>query len=142
MAILALNPKFNYRMDKPTDRVLPLLFSALFYYIGFYLFRNLNIMPVVKLFLISSSLVIIVLLIISFRWKISIHLASIGGIIGLLLAVSFRTGTNPLLLVTGAFLVAGIVGTARIYLEKHNLIQVVAGFMLGFLGIFLPVFFL
>jgi len=99
-------------------------------------------MPVVKLFLISSSLVIIVLLIISFRWKISIHLASIGGIIGLLLAVSFRTGTNPLLLVTGAFLVAGIVGTARIYLEKHNLIQVVAGFMLGFLGIFLPVFFL
>jgi membrane-associated phospholipid phosphatase len=128
MATMALNPKFNFRMDKPSDRVLPLLFTAVYYYIGYYLLNNLNIIPVAKMFLISSSLVIIALLLISFRWKISLHMAAIGGMASLILA--------------GTFIIAGIVGVIRIYFEKHTLAQVTAGFLVGFWGIFIPVFFL
>ena len=121
-------------MDKHTDRILPLLFTAVYYYVGYYLLGNFNIFPVIRVFLIASVLIIITLLLISFKWKISNHMAGVGGITGTIIAVSFRMGINPVLLISAIILVAGLVGTARLYLGKHTLAQVLAGFTLG-LGI-------
>jgi hypothetical protein len=142
LTVLALNPNFSFKMDKPTDRIVPLLFSAFLYYLGFYLLRNLNILPVFKVFMVASSLVITALLLISIKWKISIHMTAIGGITGVFLAVSYRTGTNPLILLSASFLIAGVVGSTRIYLEKHNFPQVIAGYLLGSVVLFLAVFFI
>ena len=128
-------------MEHHTNRVKPLFFTAIYYYMGFYLLKDLPVYPVFRIILISYVIVIVTLTIISFKWKISIHMAGIGGITGTLLAISFRMAMNPTLLISGVILVAGILGTVRMYLGKHSLSQILAGFTLGLGVLYLIVLF-
>jgi hypothetical protein len=91
IALLALNPKFDFSMKESRDRVLPLLFSSVFYYTGFMLLGKIHFLPVFKLFMIASVLLIVALLLISLRWNISIHMAAAGAVTATFFAVSFRS---------------------------------------------------
>ncbi len=139
LSILALSPRFNIRMNDSSHRVKPLFFSALYYYLGFYLLRDIALYPVFRVFLISSVVLIVLLLIISFKWKISIHMAGMGGVTGMILAVSYKMGINPVFLIAGTFLAAGLVGTARIYLGRHTPGQVLWGYFTGLAILYLSV---
>ena len=130
--ILTLNKRFDINMEKSTDRVFPLLFSSIYYFFGYYLLGKAPVYPIYRIFLISTILIIVCLMIISLRWKISNHMAAIGGLIGAVLALSFRLGTNTSLLLGALILFAGIVGFSRLLLQKHNSLQIYAGFFLGF----------
>ena len=142
VAILAINPKFDINMEKSQDRIIPLLFSSVFYYIGFVLLGRMKAFPIFKLFLVASVFVIIILLIISFRWKISNHMAAIGGLTGTVFALSFRSGTNPMYTILILVLLSGLVGTARLILEKHTISQLIAGYGIGFIILYLVIFFI
>ena len=140
VAILALNPKFDISLDNSRDRIIPLLFSSVYYYLGYLLMNKMNAFPVFKIFLIASVIVIIALLMISFKWKISNHMAALGGLTGTLFALSFKTGINPLLAVVLAIFISGLVGTSRLLLNKHKLWQLIAGYFLGFLILYLVIY--
>ncbi len=133
IALLALNPKFDFAMKESRDRVLPLLFSSVFYYTGFMLLGKIHFLPVFKLFMIASVLLIVLLLLISYRWNISIHMAAAGAVTATFFAVSFRGGHNPEGILIIAVLVSGLTGTSRMILNKNNLQQLAAGYLLGFL---------
>jgi len=141
VAILALNPKFNLSMPAGRDRVIPLLSSSVCYYIGYLLLNKLRAFPVFKIFLIASVILIIVILLISFSWKISIHMAAIGGLTGTFFALSFRYGMNPLWILVALVLISGVVGTARLALKKHNIWQIVLGYLLGIVILYLVIYF-
>jgi membrane-associated phospholipid phosphatase len=141
VAILALNPKFSISMENSKDRIIPLLSSSIFYYLGFMLLGQMKAFPVFKLFLTASILVIIVLLVISFKWKISNHMAAVGGMAGTLFALSFRSGVNPLYAILAVVLISGLVGSARLILNKHTLKQIIAGYALGFSVLYLTIYF-
>jgi len=142
VAILALNPKFDISMEKSRDRVFPLLSSSIFYYVGFVLLNRMKAFPVFKLFLVASVLVIIALMLISFKWKISLHMAAVGGITGTILALSFRSGVNPIWSILLVILISGVVGTARLALNKHNFKQIIAGYGLGVLILYFVIYFI
>ncbi len=142
VAILALNPKFDISMEKSQDRVIPLLSSAIFYYIGFVLLGRMEAFPVFKLFLVASVFVIIALLLISFKWKISNHMAAVGGITGTIFALSFRSGINPIWSILFVTIISGVIGTARLILNKHKLNQILAGYSLGFSVLYLIIYFI
>ncbi|MBL7965683.1 MAG: PAP2 family protein [Prolixibacteraceae bacterium] len=141
IGLLSLNQRFDINMNRSTDRVLPLIFSSLFSYVGYMILQRIPIYPIYNFFLVASILVQIALLIISLRWKISAHAAAIGGLTGGFLALSIRMNENPLMILALLFLIAGFVGTARLILEKHTNIQVYAGFLLGFLIMNLTILF-
>jgi len=71
-------------------------------------------------------------------WKISVHAAGIAGIVALLLHMLMGDYCSPAtetwLLVCIAL--AGILGSARIWLGRHTLMQVLAGYAVGFGSIF------
>lgn len=142
VAVLALNPKFDLAMNKSQDRIVPLISSGIFYYIGYMLLDRLKAYPVFKLFLLASAIVIVLLVLISFKWKISMHMAAIGGLTGTIFAVSFRTGTNPFWIIISVVLVSGLIGTARLVLKKHNLQQLIAGYFLGFSVLYFVIYFI
>lgn len=141
IAMLSLNPKFDFLMRESSDRILPLLLSSVFYYIGFVLLSRIHFLPVFKLFMIASVLLIVALLLISVKWDISIHMAAAGAVTATFFAISFRGGVNP----TGALLIivlaSGITGTARLMLEKNNLLQLAAGYVLGFVILYPVIYF-
>ncbi len=133
IGLLSFSPRFDIKMEKGTDRVLPLLLSSFFYYIGYLILQRLPLFPIYQLFLIASILVQIALIIISLRWKISAHSAAIGGLVGGFFALAFRLQESPVLILITLIFIAGMVGTARLILEKHTSSQVYAGFLLGLL---------
>ncbi len=140
--LLSLSPKFDIRMERNTDRILPLLFSSISYYIGYLILLQFPVFPIYKFFLIASILVQVALLLISFVWKISAHAAAIGGLVGGFFALSFRLQENPVMILILLILIAGMVGSARLILKKHTSLQVYAGFLLGFLIMNLAFFFI
>jgi len=141
LAILALKPGFDIKMEKASDRVLPLLFTSVYYFLGFYLFRRITIFPSIKIFMAASALVLIALMLISLKWKISCHTASIGAMMGTAFGMSFRFGMNPVSVITAMVLAAGLVGTSRMILGQHNLKQTLSGFALGFTVLYLAIYF-
>ncbi|HSO89357.1 MAG TPA: hypothetical protein VLQ91_22580 [Draconibacterium sp.] len=142
VAILALNSKFDFLMPNSHDRIIPLMFTSVFYYIGFMLLGRIHFLPVFKLFMIASVLLIIVLLLISFKWKISVHMAAIGAVTATFFALSFRGGVNPMTAIVIVVIVSGLIGTSRLVLNKNNLLQVAAGYILGFTILYPVIYFL
>ncbi len=132
IGLMGLNAKTKPDLNKAPDRVLPMLVTSIFYYIGYYTLGRLNVYPVYKVFLISSILIIIVLMLVSVRWKISAHMAGIGGLIGAFVALSFRLGLNSSFALSVLIAIAGLLGSSRLILKKHNPLQVYAGFLAGF----------
>ena len=71
-------------------------------------------------------------------WKISVHCAGIAGLVALVLRLQLSDFCMPststwLLITIGC---AGLLGSARIWLGRHTLGQVLAGYAVGFCGVF------
>ncbi len=77
-------------------------------------------------------------LLINFWWKISAHAAGLAGIVALLLRIIHdgfpQQGVIIWLIV--AIIISGLVGSARVWLGRHTVMQVLAGFLVGFLSVF------
>lgn len=72
----------------------------------------------------------------NFKWKISTHTAGCGLMIGILLPYSVIFHFNPLGWLSGFILLSGLVGTARLILQRNTLFEVILGFVVGmFCGI-------
>lgn len=141
IGLLSASSKFDLKMEKGTDRVLPFIFSSISFYMGYLILGRIQSFPVFQVFLIASILVQIALVIISLQWKISAHAAAIGGLAGGFFALSVRMQENPLLILIFLILISGMVCTSRLILQKHTNAQVYSGFLLGVLIMGLSIFF-
>lgn len=88
-------------------------------------------------FFLASAIAGIVNLIVTFKWKISGHATGMGGLVAFTFFVCWRPLTfsgSPLffLLAVGA---ASLVATARLTLERHTVMQIVAGFLTGIVSV-------
>lgn len=81
--------------------------------------------------LASSLLIQLVCVLVNIWWKISIHSAGAGGVIGALIAYSILFMFNPVWWLCVMILVSGAVGTARMLLRQHSLGQIIAGTLVG-----------
>jgi hypothetical protein len=140
VAVLALRPGFDTTLLRKKDKLVTLLLTSVFYYIGYMLLSNINAYPVFKLIMLAAALVIAGVLIISLKWNINSQMASIGGLTGALFALAFRTGLNPFWSVIIVILVSGILGTVNLIQEKNSIWQIAAGYSWGFLVIYLIVY--
>jgi membrane-associated phospholipid phosphatase len=120
-------------LNERGERLFPLLVSALFYILTYYLLKQITLPSLVYYFVIGATLLVLICLIITFRWKISIHMMSMGGMTGFLIAASLLLRTDIILLIMFTILLSGFVGAARIRLNAHTPRQVYAGFALGLL---------
>ena len=72
--------------------------------------------------------------IINIWWKVSTHMASMGGLTGTVVAFSFLFMFNPIPMMCVMLILAGFMGTARMILRQHTLSQVIGGFTIGFIS--------
>lgn len=93
------------------------------------------------MFFYGGALAGLVEVIVNRWWKISVHAAGIAGIVALLLHIQSEEYCSP---ATGTWLLisialAGLLGSARIWLGRHTLGQVLAGYAVGFCGVFFAI---
>lgn len=119
-------------LDKREDRLYPLLIGAVLYYLSYFLFRKLNLPEVYTTFLLGAGLIGAAGLVISMFYKISIHMAAMGGLFGLVLML-LLTGFPPTFpWILTSVISVGLTGTARLILKAHTPAQVYLGFLMGF----------
>lgn len=89
-------------------------------------------------FYIGAAVATLVVMLINFRWKISAHATAVAGLVALLLRLSHQPYVMPQeqtwLII--AIAVAGLTGSARLWLNRHTLAQVLAGYAVGFCAVY------
>ena len=79
----------------------------------------------------ASLMTIIICSVVNIWWKISTHMAGIGGLTGALISFSLLFMFNPVWMLCIILLCAGVLGTSRIVLRQHTVAQVAAGYAVG-----------
>lgn len=128
----------DFQLIDKKQRILPFLFVTGFYGLTTYMFfTRLNIYNILFLVFATTSIFLLALTIITYFWKISIHGAAIGGVIGYIVAIgrSVPISSFPILFAL-AVLLAGMIISSRIALNAHKPVQVYAGFLFGFMTSF------
>jgi hypothetical protein len=96
-------------------------------------FQSLEMGNLLKMMALASATLILLCWIITFWWKISIHMASLGGYLAILLWGFHADGRPMLLPFALATLLAALLGWARVERKAHSPTQVMAGLFLGML---------
>lgn len=87
----------------------------------------------IRKFLFAAVGCVFMGLVVSFFWKISLHMISVGGALALLFIVNISGfGTMLWVLIVGVLL-TGALASSRLYLGRHTPLQVAAGFVGGFI---------
>jgi hypothetical protein len=119
--------------DGGNERFMILFFSTVAYYLTFHFTRGLPLPAVLQAVLLGAALTVFFLMVSSIFYRISLHTAGAGGLIGILLALTIRTGIDLSMILMGAILLAGIIGYARLSLQAHKPVEIYSGYFAGFI---------
>ncbi|MDR3654035.1 MAG: hypothetical protein P4L34_13830 [Paludibacter sp.] len=129
-------------ISKKEERTMPYIFSFMGYiFWALFMWRTLQFPLFIVAMGIGSAASIFVIVFINLKWKISAHLAGMGGLCGAIFGVCYRVAINPVWLFGIVLAIAGLVALSRIELKAHNPGQTLAGFAVGFALVFTPCFF-
>ncbi|TVR41952.1 MAG: hypothetical protein EA394_04570 [Bacteroidia bacterium] len=121
----------NYLLLDRAERVFPLVIASFMFFMTYYLLRQLSLPSLLYFYIMGATLLVVATLIVSFFWKISIHMVSLGGLTGFLIVLSLLLHNEISSLIALAIIFSGFTGTSRIYLKAHSPAQVYVGYLLG-----------
>ena len=114
----------DFHLSERHERSGPFVASLVAALLGLILLHALDAPTVLFVALLAAFIQTMILFAITLYWKISIHTAAIAGL---------TTFALPILGTTALFLtpLVPVVAWARVYLDRHTLLQTVAGGLLG-----------
>lgn len=123
----------SIQLETRDERVFPLIITIIFFFVAYYMLRHIEVLELFHFFLIGSTLLVIIALLINFLTKISIHMIGVGGITGTLIGLSLRMNADLVVLINISLILSGLTGYARLKLKAHNQSQIYSGFLCGLL---------
>ena len=130
----SIYPK-DFKMKNSYERVYVLAVVFISSTFGYFYLDDLGYFfgsSLIDLIYVSIMFQIIIALIISIKWKISLHMLGIGGLAGTMGALHMNFG-GLFEVVSLSILASGILGMIRIYQGSHNYLQIYIGFCVGFI---------
>lgn len=126
-------------LNERTERTVPYVLTTLCYLgAGYFLYR-VGMPMWIDMFFAGGALAAFINIIVNRWWKISAHGAGMGGLVALMfrMVASNYAIYNLNIWISAVIIVTGLVLTARVYLGRHTLMQVLAGCANGFLCVWL-----
>jgi hypothetical protein len=127
-----LNLISDYEMNDRNERKLPFLITGFSFFFCYYMLQKYPALIIISLIMLGATIAMLLTLILNYKFKISAHMIGIGGLIGSLAGLTILLGVDYRTLIIGAVIIAGIVGSSRLYLGAHAPYQVYSGFLIGF----------
>ncbi|MGE5419392.1 MAG: hypothetical protein ACM3UT_04360 [Chloroflexota bacterium] len=124
----------SYSMDEKEERMVPLVVASILYAVTSYIIFRFPVPGFLKSFILSVFLVSVILTIINFRWKISLHSTGIGAMIALIMFLAFRLYSPLFWYLVFVAVAGGFVLSSRLRLMIHTPRQVWYGCSLGFVS--------
>jgi hypothetical protein len=132
-----LNIIKDWQLNEQKERIYPFIMILFSYAVLFYLLIEYPAFSIYPWITVSAAITIFLVFIINFFTKISAHLSAIGGLLGMLLAVSWYLEVNLLIHISIIVLAGGCLAWARLRLHAHTTFQVFLGYILGISIMFL-----
>ena len=116
------------------QRFIPYMFTAVCYLVAAYYLYYRHSPQWFVTFMVGSAVTVVVMALINLKWKISAHMAGIGGLIALVYQIHVQdlSAFDLFWLLSFIIILAGGLGSARLVLKRHDLVQVLAGVVVGF----------
>jgi hypothetical protein len=124
-------------MRSREERAIPMLIIAVFYYLAYYLLKGLHLPQIFHMYMLGATLMMIILIVLNFFRKVSLHMAGMGAFTGLMAGMAFQYGVNTSWFILAGILLSGIVGTARLKLNAHQPSDLLTGWVAGASVLFL-----
>ena len=121
----------SIHMHTARERSLPFLTIVVFQMSTFYVFSQAPMPSLFPNLVLGAAFSVSTAFVINLKWKVSIHMLGMGGIVGTLVGLMLRYQVDALNLVLSLVLVSGLVGYSRLKLNAHTPLQVYVGFILG-----------
>lgn len=138
---LSLMPYLKYRnvissfsMTERKERLIPLSLVSVMYIFTSYIIFRLQMPFFFKSFIFATSILAIIVTVVTFWWKISLHSVAAGAMAGLVIVLSLKMHTPLMWQIIIIILVGGVILSSRLKLNSHNPAQVWIGFLAGFAG--------
>jgi len=129
-------------MVERKERFWPMLATAISCFVGYWILNRVPIIPkFINSFIFFTIVSVILALSITLFWKVSIHMVGMGGITALITTLAWRFNPQLIVFVAAVFVIAGLVGWARLKTEAHQPAQVYVGYLLGFFTVSLNALF-
>ncbi len=113
------------------ERFLPFGLTLMYYGLTYYLIYGKGVPEIVMSLLIGVMVALVVITLITLKWKVSIHMLGVGGLVGGMMALSQLNGLNYNHIIALIIFMAGLVGTSRLVLKAHEPFEVYLGFVIG-----------
>jgi hypothetical protein len=124
----------SVQLKNQRDRIIPYVLCEIFYFWGWYVFRNLGYAKESIFFALGIFLACSLGLILNAYLKISMHAISVGVLCAFLLLAALRSEVNYGPYIAIGFLIAGLTCTARLIDSSHTTAEIYAGFFAGALA--------
>jgi membrane-associated phospholipid phosphatase len=123
----------DLRMETLADRRIPYLVTvAIYTFVATFFTLKLKQFPEVALIITGIAFSIAAVAIISLYWKISAHAVGVSGMVGALVGIAIKYGNSDLFYpILAVIMVAGFLMSARLHLNAHTPLQILAGTLLG-----------
>jgi hypothetical protein len=143
--VILVRNKFvsSFSLPNQHERTGPFLITAFYYSLFYILLKKLPPSVASWEFFsmqLGAILVLVVVTIINFKFKISVHAAGYAGLVGIYMGLV----ANDVIilnhtLMAGIIILVGVIGTARLSLGAHKQSEIYLGALVGFLCEFLVV---
>lgn len=126
-------------LNTRSERTIPYCISIACYGVCAYYLTRANAPMWLVGFVVGGAVTILIDLLINMKWKISGHMTAMGGWLGIafFLTVKQLAVIDMTWVTIAIVLLCGLVATARLYLNRHTPMQVLAGTANGFICIYL-----
>ncbi len=131
----------SLEMKTAQERRIPYLVGAVCYYFIATMINVLQLPREAYLFLLASTVVIVIHLMLLRIMKPSAHVGGIAGFTALLFALSLKFQINLLPLIALCIILCGFLASARLYLKAHTPAEIITGFISGGAVVFGMLFF-
>ena len=121
----------SLEMENVEERRIPFISTALFYIICYYLMSRLPVPRLLGLMVLGAAITILIAWLLSYRWKVSIHMIGIGGLTGVLFGLSQVLNTELIFIIITIIFISGMLGTARLLVGAHTPAQIYTGYAIG-----------
>ncbi len=122
----------SFEMQRRQERIIPFVSNLILLMIAYYMMRQIVLPKIFYLLILGAAASVAIAILINIKWKISIHMIGIGGIVGTLYGMSTFLLVDLRVPILISLLVAGLLGTARLSRGAHHPLQIYAGFFVGF----------
>ena len=119
-------------LSERRERMLPLFIGMIFALLCILVVRKLPDAVLLRRLLVATAACEAFCLVVTVRWKISLHLTSMGGVTALLMVMAMAELGRLIIPLYAAVALSGLLAAARLYLGSHNGLQIFVGYVAGF----------